>query len=73
MFKEINDSLKKINKKIVIFIDDLDRLDKEEVVEVIRLIRNTANFHNTFFVGPMIKIMLQPLSKITILIIMKGS
>ncbi|MEK6615833.1 MAG: P-loop NTPase fold protein [Bacteroidota bacterium] len=50
LFKDINDALKKINKKIIIFIDDLDRLDTEEIVEVIRLIRNTANFHNTFFI-----------------------
>ncbi|MBI2268784.1 MAG: hypothetical protein HYU69_00330 [Bacteroidetes bacterium] len=50
LFKDINGALRKINKKIIIFIDDLDRLDTEEIVEVIRLIRNTANFHNTFFV-----------------------
>ena len=50
IFSDINAALKKIQIKIVIFIDDLDRLDKEEIVEVIRLIRNTANFHNTFFV-----------------------
>ena len=50
LFKNINDSLKNVNKKLVVFIDDLDRLDKEEIVEVIRLIRNTANFYNTFFI-----------------------
>jgi predicted KAP-like P-loop ATPase len=50
LYKDINDALKRLNKKLVIFIDDLDRLDKTEIVEVIRLVRNTANFHNTFFV-----------------------
>lgn len=50
IFKDINEALKKVNKKIVVFIDDLDRLDSEEIIEVIRLIRNTANFHNTFFI-----------------------
>jgi KAP family P-loop domain len=50
LFKEINDALRRVNQKIVVFIDDLDRLDSEEIVEVIRLIRNTANFHHTFFV-----------------------
>jgi hypothetical protein len=50
LFNEINDALKKIGKKIIVFIDDLDRLDKEEIIEVIRLMRNTANFHNTFFI-----------------------
>lgn len=50
LFNEINDALKKIGKKIIVFIDDLDRLDKEEIMEVIRLMRNTANFQNTFFI-----------------------
>jgi hypothetical protein len=48
--KEINTTLEQINKKIIIYIDDLDRLDKDEIIEVIRLIRNTANFPNTFFI-----------------------
>ena len=46
----INSELKRINKKIIILIDDIDRLDKKEIYEVIRLIRNTANFSNTFFI-----------------------
>jgi len=50
LFEDINNSLKKINKKIIVYIDDLDRLDKDEIIEVIRLVRNTANFHNTFFI-----------------------
>ena len=50
LHSDINKSLKKIGKKIIVFIDDLDRLDKEEIVEVLRLIRNTANFYNVFFV-----------------------
>ena len=50
LFDQINHTLKVINKKIIIFIDDLDRLDKVEILEVIRLIRNTANFYNTFFI-----------------------
>lgn len=49
-FDNINEIIKKLNKKIIVFIDDLDRLDKREVVEVLKLIRNTANFNNTFFI-----------------------
>ncbi|WP_196886786.1 P-loop NTPase fold protein [Aureivirga sp. CE67] len=49
-FDNINTIIKDLNKKIFIFIDDLDRLDKAEVVEVLRIIRNTANFGNTFFI-----------------------
>jgi hypothetical protein len=50
LFNEIDISLRQINKKIIVYIDDLDRLDKSEIVEVLRLIRNTANFYNTFFI-----------------------
>lgn len=49
-YLQINETLRMLNKKIVIFIDDVDRLDKEEVFEVIRLIRNTANFYNCCFI-----------------------
>ncbi len=50
LHKEINNALKKLDKKLIVVIDDMDRLNKEEVLEVIRLIRNTANFYNTFFI-----------------------
>ena len=49
-FEEINESIEKIGKKLIIYIDDLDRLNKDEILEVLKLIRNTANFHNTFFI-----------------------
>ena len=49
-YENINYEIKKINKKIVVLIDDIDRLNKKEIYEVIRLIRNTANFSNVFFV-----------------------
>jgi len=50
LYDEINAALKAIDKKLVVYIDDLDRLDSKEIIEVIRLIRNTADFYNTFFV-----------------------
>lgn len=49
-FKNINSILKKVNKQVVVFMDDIDRLDETEVSEVIKLIRNTANFHNIVFI-----------------------
>lgn len=49
-YKAINESIKAISKRIVIFIDDVDRLTGKEVMEILRIIRNTANFANTFFV-----------------------
>lgn len=50
VYDQINREIKAIGRKIIIYIDDLDRLDKEEIAEVIRLIRNTASFSNTFFI-----------------------
>lgn len=49
-YETINQAIGKLDKKLVIFIDDLDRLDKTEIFEVLRLVRNTADFKNTFFV-----------------------
>lgn len=46
----INKRITRLNKKIIVFIDDVDRLDKKEVVEVLKIIRNTADFGNVFFV-----------------------
>lgn len=37
-------------KKLVIFIDDLDRLDKNEIYSVLRLVKLTADFTNTTYV-----------------------
>lgn len=50
LYESINESLRKINRRLVIYIDDLDRLDKDEIIEVIKIIRNTANFYQTFFI-----------------------
>lgn len=43
-FHRINKLLKRLNKKIIVFCDDLDRLQPNEVFEVLKLIRNTASF-----------------------------
>jgi len=49
-FKLISELVIRLDKKIYIIIDDLDRLDSSEVFEVLRLVRNTANFPNFTFV-----------------------
>ena len=49
-YDEINKSITKIGRKLIVIIDDLDRLNAEEIMEVFRLIRNTANFTNTIFI-----------------------
>lgn len=50
-FDSINEMLDKTGKRIILFIDDLDRLDNEELLEVLKLIRNTASFKNVVFVA----------------------
>ena len=40
----ISKSLKKLDERIVIIIDDIDRLSSEEILEVFRIIRGSANF-----------------------------
>ena len=46
----INKSIKQIGKKIVVFVDDIDRLDSTEIMEVLKLIRNISNFPYMYFV-----------------------
>lgn len=50
LFEKINSSIDRIKKRIVVFVDDLDRLTGDELIDILRLIRNTANFKNTFFI-----------------------
>src|SRR5690606_26854395 len=47
----VNESIKRINKRIIIFIDDLDRLDGDEIISVLKIIRNTGNFKNLVYVS----------------------
>jgi len=47
---QIQEELRKLERKIVIFIDDLDRLEPSEVVEVLRLVRAVVDFPNVVYV-----------------------
>src|SRR5690606_20402884 len=42
--------LKKHEKRIVIYIDDLDRLDKNEIYSIFRLVKLTGDFAYTTYV-----------------------
>jgi hypothetical protein len=55
LYDNINKLLIEINKKIIVFVDDLDRLSGKEIIQVLKLIRNTADFRNTIFVVAMDK------------------
>jgi len=46
---DINDEIKRLNIKMVVFIDDLDRMDAEEILAIFKLIRNVANFRNMVY------------------------
>lgn len=49
-WKDISEQIKRIQKKIVIFIDDIDRLEGTEMAEVFQLVRNASNFPHMYFV-----------------------
>ncbi|MCE7054715.1 KAP family NTPase [Algoriphagus sp. AGSA1] len=42
--------LQKLDRKIIVFIDDLDRLQPLEVWDIFRIIRNTVNFSKFYYV-----------------------
>lgn len=48
--QEIGKILEHDKKKLVIFLDDLDRLDGDEILEVFKTIRNSFDIANTFFI-----------------------
>ncbi|KIZ27209.1 hypothetical protein COE52_21825 [Bacillus thuringiensis] len=48
--KVIDNMLIKSDRKIVVFIDDLDRLDREEIITVFKLIRLVCDFPNVVYV-----------------------
>lgn len=50
-YENVNKAFRKIDKKIIVFIDDIDRLSSTEIFEVLKLIRNNANFDNTVFIA----------------------
>jgi len=44
------EALKKLPKRIVVMIDDIDRLEPQEAVEVLRLVQSVADFPNVTYV-----------------------
>lgn len=49
-YDDLSKEIRAINRRIYVFIDDLDRMDAKEIMEVLRLVRNTANFPNLFYI-----------------------
>lgn len=48
--EELNSSLKKSKKKILIVIDDIDRLSDDDIKEIFQLVKSIADFKNTIYV-----------------------
>jgi len=48
--RDLSAYLKKNDKRLVVFLDDLDRLDQSEIKELLRLMRNTFDIPYLFFV-----------------------
>jgi len=46
----LGEILIKENKKVVIFIDDVDRLDKDEILSIFKLVKITASFQNIIYI-----------------------
>ncbi|AXT49489.1 hypothetical protein D1818_01130 [Aquimarina sp. BL5] len=47
----INAGIKKIDKQIIVLLDDLDRLDENEILQSFKLIRTLADFNNVIFIA----------------------
>lgn len=48
--ERVNELLAQENKRLVVFIDDIDRLDKDELYAIFRLVKLNAEFRNTVYV-----------------------
>ena len=55
MYDDINKRLVETEKRIIVFVDDLDRLNAKEILQVLKLIRNSADFVNVIFLVAMDK------------------
>ena len=42
--QQISDAIKRIKRRIIVFIDDLDRLESNEILEMMKMIRNISDF-----------------------------
>ena len=50
LFDQLSRDIEELGKKVVIFIDDVDRLTREELLELFNLVRNSSNLPCLYFV-----------------------
>lgn len=48
--KKIEGKLEKLNQKVVIFIDDLDRMEREEILLVFKMVKLFSDFDNFIYI-----------------------
>lgn len=60
---KIDEAIKRLNKRIIVIIEDLDRLMADEIIEVFKLIDGNASFDNIIFISAYDKIRIQSLIK----------
>ncbi len=49
-YEDLKKKISNMQRKIVVFIDDIDRLESKEIEELFRLVRNTSNLPFMYFV-----------------------
>jgi hypothetical protein len=49
--EKLAESMKLLDKNLVVVVDDLDRLAKNEIADVLKIMRDTANFPNLVFLA----------------------
>lgn len=49
-YEDLKKKISNMQRKIVVFIDDVDRLGANEIEELFRLVRNTSNLPSMYFV-----------------------
>jgi len=49
-FDQLSRNIQELGRKVVIFIDDVDRLTREELLELFNLVRNSSNLPCLYFV-----------------------
>lgn len=47
--EELDNSISKLGRKIIIVIDDIDRLNPKEIKQIFQLVKQNANFPNTMY------------------------
>ena len=49
-FAKLAKHIKELGRKVVIFIDDVDRLNRDELIELFNLVRNYSNLPSLYFI-----------------------